>query len=111
MDSYNLNHIYKIHAEFFMVFANEKRLRILELLSSGEKSVGDISSQLDLSIQNVSQHLRIMREAGAVVSRKDGQTVYYKISNDKIVTGCRCIREALIEIQRKKAADIATQEY
>ncbi|GAB4295425.1 MAG: hypothetical protein Kow0090_10360 [Myxococcota bacterium] len=100
----NVNkNIYKAQADFCLIFANEKRLMIMDFLSDGEKSVGEIAQAINFSIQNVSQHLRVMRETGALTNRKVGQTVYYRISNPKFMKGCHIIREAIIEQMISKA--------
>ena len=67
------------------------------LLADGEKSVTQLAQALGFSIHNVSQHLRIMRDRGAVVARRDGQNVYYRISNPKFMEGFMLIREGILE--------------
>jgi len=86
------------HADFCRVFSDDKRLRIMWLLGDGERTVSEITAHLGVSLQNTSQHLRVMRDKGAVRTRRDGQTIYYSIANDKILAGCRLIRQALIEL-------------
>ena len=66
-------------------------------LKDGEKCVGDLAGELGISVHNVSQHLRILRQRLLVRSRKEGQTVYYSITNPKFVAACALIREALVE--------------
>ena len=48
-------------------------------------------------MHNVSQHLRVLKERRLVASRKDGQTVYYHVTNQKFIQACALIREALVE--------------
>ena len=88
---------FEIHARFCGVLANTTRIMIMWLLADGEKSVTQLAKALDLSIHNVSQHLRIMRDRGAVLSRRDGQNVYYRISNSKFMEGFLLIREGILE--------------
>ncbi len=59
--------------------------------------VNDLAAALKMSLQNVSQHLRVLKEGKLVRSRKVGQTVYYSISNQKFIDACDLIRRALIE--------------
>ncbi len=94
--------IFALHADFCQVFSDEKRLRIMWLLSDGECSVSDIAAHLGASLQNTSQHLRVMRDKGAVTFRKVGQSVLYSISNPKFLAGARMIREGLLEELNKK---------
>lgn len=91
--------LFKIHADFCSMFSNEKRLTILWKLSEKEYSVGELAKELGISIPNTSQHLRIMRDKGAVLERKVGQSVFYRIANKKFIQGYKLIREGIIETQ------------
>jgi DNA-binding transcriptional ArsR family regulator len=92
--------------------AHAKRLAILEVLKGGEASVGDIAGILGSSISTVSQHLRIMRDKNVILARKDGRTVYYRLSNPKIAICCALVREVLLEdlIARGRRAEELNQE-
>jgi ArsR family transcriptional regulator, virulence genes transcriptional regulator len=89
--------IFEMHAELCKALASEHRLAILYYLKDGEKCVGDIAQELDISVHLVSQHLRILRQRLLVRARKEGQTVYYSITNPKFIQACSLIRQALIE--------------
>ncbi len=93
--------IFKVHAEFCGVLASATRIMIMWLLADGEKSVSELATELDLSVPNVSQHLRVMRDRGAVVFRKEGQNVYYRVANENFITGYMYIREGLLERMRQ----------
>ncbi|HOP62123.1 MAG TPA: metalloregulator ArsR/SmtB family transcription factor [Spirochaetota bacterium] len=94
---------FKIHAEFCSVLSNEKRLRIMWLLQGGEHSVSDIAETLGISMTNVSQHLKVLKNQGAVAERKEGKLVYYRITNRKFIEGCRLIRQGIIENFRQRS--------
>ncbi|PMH39921.1 transcriptional regulator [Vibrio sp. 10N.286.49.B3] len=64
--------------------ANERRLQILCLLHDKELSVGDLSTQLQLSQSALSQHLAWLRRDGLVATRKQAQTVYYSLSSTEV---------------------------
>ncbi len=85
----------EVQSRFCRIFSDPKRLRILWCLMNVERSVGEIAKQFSLSMSNVSQHLRIMRDLGAVVARRDGRYVYYTLANKKFVMGSVLIREGL----------------
>ena len=89
--------IFEQQAKLCGMMAHAKRLAIVEILKRGERNVGEIASALRCTISTASQHLRLMREKSVVVARKDGQTVYYRLRNEKIVGCCHAIRELLIE--------------
>jgi DNA-binding transcriptional ArsR family regulator len=61
------------------IFSNPLRILILWALREGEMSVGEISAAIGASIQNTSQHLRLMKDRAIVTSRRHGRTVQYRI--------------------------------
>ena len=63
----------------FTVLADPSRRAILTLLASGERSVGDLESALNLSQPSVSKHLRVLRDAGFVEATIDAQRRVYRI--------------------------------
>jgi DNA-binding transcriptional ArsR family regulator len=69
-------------AQYCQVFSNARRILILWALGTEEMSVSDIASEVGASIQNTSQHLRLMRDRGILSSRRDGQTIYYRVVNN-----------------------------
>jgi DNA-binding transcriptional ArsR family regulator len=69
-------------AGLLKLLANENRLLILcRLVVTGEMSVGDLAEAVDLSQSALSQHLAKMREDGLVVTRREAQTVFYRIAD------------------------------
>ena len=89
-----------MHAELCKALANQHRLGILYALSQREMCVSDLAAALEIPIHNVSQHLRVLKDQMLVRSRKEGQTVFYSITNPKFIQGCTLIRQALIEQHR-----------
>lgn len=65
----------------FKAFCDEKRLRILELLRSGEKCACVLIEQLDMPQSSLSYHMKVLCESGIVDSRSEGKWTYYKISD------------------------------
>jgi DNA-binding transcriptional ArsR family regulator len=72
-------------ADFFRVFSNATRLCILCALADRELSVGEIAAAVETSLQNVSQHLHLMQDKGILASRRESQTVYYRIADNELV--------------------------
>ncbi|PSW04176.1 ArsR/SmtB family transcription factor [Photobacterium lipolyticum] len=64
--------------------ANERRLFILCYLLEGEMSVGMMSEKLGLSQSALSQHLAWLRRDGLVETRKEAQTVFYRLKSDEV---------------------------
>jgi len=63
------------------VFSNPRRVMILWTLLEGEKAVSEIAENINTSLQNTSQHLRIMKENNILATRREAQTIYYRISD------------------------------
>src|SRR4030067_2372393 len=89
--------IYELHASMCKVFSNPKRLEIINTLREGEISVGELSKRLGIPIGNLSQHLGMMKERGILNSRKEGNVVYYRIANPKMLKAFDILRETLFE--------------
>lgn len=70
-------------AQLLKQMSNEHRLMILCTLGAGEMSVGDLNERIPLSQSALSQHLANLRGAGLVGTRKESQTVYYRLQGDK----------------------------
>jgi DNA-binding transcriptional ArsR family regulator len=69
-------------ARLLKLVANERRLLVLCILSTaGEATVGDLAKSVGLSQSALSQHLALMRDDGLVASRRDGQTIHYRIAD------------------------------
>ena len=70
-------------SEFLKSLANPVRLRILCLLIQGETTVGDLALQLNARQSLISQHLALLRKDGLVRPRRDGQTIFYALSDPR----------------------------
>jgi ArsR family transcriptional regulator len=75
--------IYVVKGEFFRVLGHPVRVRILELLREGERSVGELQAELELDSSGTSQHLGALRRQGLVVSRREGTSVYYRVKDPR----------------------------
>jgi ArsR family transcriptional regulator, virulence genes transcriptional regulator len=89
--------LFKMHATVCQALASEHRLAIMYSLKEGERRVSDIADEVGISVHNVSQHLRVLRQALLVRPRKEGQTVYYSIANSKFMDACGLMRQGLVE--------------
>jgi DNA-binding transcriptional ArsR family regulator len=65
--------------------AHPTRLIILQLLSESEQSVGALESKLGISQSNLSQHLNLMKDKGLLNSRRDGNQVYYRLRDNRLM--------------------------
>ena len=95
--------IYAYHAAMCKVFSHPKRLELINLLRDGEISAGELGERLGLAPANLSQHLTMMRERHILVSRKEGNMVYYRIANPRLIEVFDLLREILFEQIRQDA--------
>ena len=72
-------------ATLLRTLGNEKRLMIVCQIGDGELSAGSLQEPLGLSQSALSQHLAVLREAGIVATRRDGQTIWYRIADPAAV--------------------------
>jgi len=75
----------RFKAEFFKALAHPTRIRILELLRNGEKSVGELQQEIASEGSTVSQQLAILRMKNVVDTRRVGNVIYYRL-RDPLVT-------------------------
>lgn len=87
----------RLHAELCKTLIDPKRLMILQLLRSGERSVSELAQEVGISLPNASQHLSVMRHAGFVGTRREGSTVFYWLTEDRIAQACDIVHEIVVE--------------
>ena len=73
-------------AEFFKVFGDSTRIKILYVLSQSEMCVCDIAALLGLTQSAVSHQLRALKNVRLVKSRREGKTVFYSLADDHVKT-------------------------
>ncbi|MDA8389200.1 MAG: metalloregulator ArsR/SmtB family transcription factor [Gammaproteobacteria bacterium] len=98
---------HELFAEFARVgkaLSSGNRLELLEFLAQGERSVEALARVAGLTTANTSAHLQQLRRAGLVTVRKEGQSVYYRLTGDDVVTLLECLRRVaethLAEVSR-----------
>jgi ArsR family transcriptional regulator len=72
--------------------ADPKRLCVLQCLARGEMSVRDLSERVGCQVPNMSQHLAVLRNSGLVLTRRDGNTVYYRLADTRITEACELLQ-------------------
>lgn len=72
--------------------ADPKRLCVLEQLAQGERSVSDLSHDVGCQVPNMSQHLSVLRAAGLVASRREGNTVFYRLADERVLDAYRALQ-------------------
>ncbi len=90
-DEQAADRVFDSAAELFGVLATPLRLRILNAICTKEKSVGDILAAVESTQPNVSQHLKVLYQAGIVAKRRMGNQMYYRVQSEKAVQLCRTV--------------------
>lgn len=97
------NHLYEQVARIGKAMASPKRLELVELLCQGEKTVELLAEQAEISVKLASAHLKALRQARLVDTRKDGKYVTYRLANTSVADLWVAMRteaeERLVELQ------------
>jgi DNA-binding transcriptional ArsR family regulator len=88
--------ISEIKAELFKALAHPARIRVLELLSDGERTVGEMQPLVGVESSHLSQQLGVLRRARLVSTRKVGSAVYYSIRDPRLVELLAVAKQLLI---------------
>ena len=94
--------IYDI-ADFFKVFGDSTRIKILYALLGGEMCVGDLVEALDMTQSAVSHQLRVLRQNDLVKFRKEGKAVIYSLDDEHVNL---LLQQSMCHIIHKKGADL-----
>lgn len=95
----------EVQSEFCEVFTSPVRIRIMLLLADREMNVGEIAARLEVSLPNLSQHLRLMRDRLCVRCRKEGNNVYYRVSNPLFLEAMSLIRKGIAQAHEQRYAE------
>ena len=90
-DDEDAERVFVLAAELFGVLATPLRLRILNAICNQERGVGEIMEVVESTQPNVSQHLKVLYQAGLVAKRRVGNQVYYRVQSEKAVQLCRTV--------------------
>jgi rhodanese-related sulfurtransferase/DNA-binding transcriptional ArsR family regulator len=84
--------LYSQFATVAKALGHGHRLEIVELLAQGERSVEDLAERAGLSTANASQHLRLMRQAGVLASRRAGNRILYRVADPSVLESVAALR-------------------
>jgi DNA-binding transcriptional ArsR family regulator len=96
--------LYKLKGEFFKTLGHPARIRILELLSERDRAVSELLPEIGIESSNLSQQLGVLRRAGVVDARKDGNTVIYSIASPDIAELLAVARKVLTTVLSDRVA-------
>ena len=95
--------LYKLKAEFFKTLGHPARVRVLELLVEGDRSVGELLPEVGLEASHLSQQLGVLRRANIVRARKQGNGVIYSLASPDIADLMVVARRVLASLLEDQA--------
>ncbi len=104
--------IYDINAGLCHTLAHPKRLMMVDMLGRRELNVGEIAAVLGMRPAAVSQQLRVLRDRQLVATRKEGQTIFYRLAMPELSKACHIIHTVLLGEMRRRgliASDITPE--
>jgi rhodanese-related sulfurtransferase len=94
--------------------ASGRRIELLDVLANGERTVEAVAGEVGLSVANTSQHLRILRQAGLVTTRREGTSIHYRLAGPEVFELWRTLRTLagaqLVEVERLAAAYLGARD-
>jgi DNA-binding transcriptional ArsR family regulator/rhodanese-related sulfurtransferase len=95
----------RLYAQFARIgkaVGSPHRIEMLELLAQSERTVDSLATEIELSLANTSQHLKSLRQAALVETRKEGQNVYYRLADPSVFELCATLRA----VAERRLADL-----
>ena len=92
------NENFESAAEFFKMLGDGTRLKIFWILCHGEECGSHLAEQLGITAPAAAHHLRVLRECGLIVPRREGKEVYYKLADNEIGRTMHTALESVTEI-------------
>jgi ArsR family transcriptional regulator len=89
--------VFRQQAQVLKALANESRLKIIDRLSRGECSVGELTDLVGSDRSTISKHLALLRAHGIVLDRREGNVVYYTLLTPCVVNFFSCATQVLKE--------------
>jgi len=89
--------LFKMQARVLKALANESRLKIVDRLSRGECSVGELTDRVGSDRSTVSKHLAVLRNHGIVDDRREGNVVYYMLLTPCVMNFFSCATQVIKE--------------
>ena len=91
------DNVFKKQARVLKALANESRLKIVDRLSRGECSVGELTDVVGTDRTTVSKHLAVLRAHGIVLDRREGNVVYYSLQTPCVMNFFSCATQVMKE--------------
>ena len=95
MDTNLRAEIDRLHAQVCNGLADPNRIFILYTLADNAYNVSDLAKAIELPQSTVSRHLKILRDRGMVIAQRDGQSVFYSLTDERIIQALDLLRAML----------------
>jgi DNA-binding transcriptional ArsR family regulator/rhodanese-related sulfurtransferase len=82
--------------------ASGRRVELLDLMAQGDRPVEELAESLGLTVANCSQHLQVLRRAGLVTARREGNRVWYRLASESVAELLRILRNVAFD----RSADV-----
>jgi DNA-binding transcriptional ArsR family regulator len=96
--------INQLHSRLCAGLADPKRILILYALAEKSLNVSDLAETLALPQPTISRHLKMLRDRGLVIAKRDGQSVFYEIADRRIIQALDLLRGVLADMLREQAS-------
>lgn len=96
--------VLQLHAQICSGLADPNRILLIYNLADGPKNVNELVSSLELTQSSVSRHLKVLRERGIVRANRDGQSVFYSLSDKRIIQALDLLRMVMAESLQNQAS-------
>lgn len=96
----------RLKAEFFKTLGHPLRIRTLELLSEGERSVSALREETGAEQSHLSQQLGVLRRAGLVDTRRDGSSVIYRLADERVDELLAIARAMMLDILKSSQSEL-----
>lgn len=96
--------INNLHAQVCSGLSDPNRILILYTLAKHPYNVGDLAEELEIAQPTISRHLKVLRERDMVKARRDGQTVNYSLTDQRIIQALDLLRSMLADNLKSQAA-------
>ncbi len=93
-----------LHAHICEGLGDPKRVLILYLLATGPRNVTELTGTLGVSQSTVSHHLKILRDRGLVLAKRDGTSIYYSLADRRIIEALDILRDMLADLLTQRAS-------
>lgn len=104
MDAKLREEVAMLHAQICSGLADPNRILLLYILIDGDHNVTDLACRLSLPQPSVSRHLKILRECGIVRSERKGHSVYYRLTDERIIQALDLLRSVLAQHLEEQTA-------